>query len=180
MSRVGKIPVTIPSGVTATVNGSVLKVKGKGGELSREFHPTMKVVVDGDVINVTRAGDSKRQRELHGTTRALVQNMVQGVAQGFSKTLEIVGVGWNAKMKGKQLSLQIGFCHTIEFNVPAGLKLELPNPQQMTISGTDKQVVGQFAAQVRAIRPPEPYKGKGIKYVGEYIIRKVGKSQVGK
>lgn len=180
MSRIGRAPISIPKGVTVTVSGVNVKVKGSNGELSRDFHPSMDIKLEDDVLNVSRPSDSRRHRELHGTTRALIQNMVTGVDKGFNKDLEIVGVGWGAKMKGKQLSMQIGFCHTVEFDVPKGVNLKLASAQKLEISGIDKQAVGQFAALIRRVRPPEPYKGKGIRYQGEHVIRKVGKSQVGK
>ncbi|NUQ34671.1 MAG: 50S ribosomal protein L6 [Planctomycetaceae bacterium] len=180
MSRVGKAPIAVPKGIDVSVSGSTVKVKGKAGELVRQVAPGIDVKFADGVVTVSRKSDSRRHREMHGTTRALIQNMVQGVEKGFQKALDIIGVGWNAKMKGKQLSLQIGFCHTVDFEVPAGVKVALPSPQRIEISGIDKQIVGQFAAIVRKARPPEPYKGKGIRYEGEYVIRKVGKSQVGK
>lgn len=181
MSRLGKRPVEIPQGVTVNVAGVGVSVKGKLGELKQNFHPAMTVKVDGNQISVVRPSDSKQHRELHGLTRALLQNMVNGVSKGYNKELEIVGVGWNAKMKGAgEIQLQVGFCHTVDVKIPAGVKVELPNPQRVNITGIDKQIVGQFAAELHASRPPEPYKGKGVRYVGEHIIRKVGKSQVGK
>lgn len=180
MSRVGRAPINVPKGVEISINGSTIKVKGKGGELSGKVASGIDVKVDAGVVTVSRRSESRRHRELHGTTRAIIQAMVTGVDKGFQRVLEIIGVGWNAKLKGKQLSLQIGFCHTVDFDIPAGIKIALPTPQRIEISGPNKQLVGQFAAQVRAVRPPEPYKGKGIRYEGEYVERKVGKSQVGK
>lgn len=180
MSRIGKRPVAIPSGTDIKVAGSTVTVKGKLGSLSQDFHPSVTVKVEGEEALVSVPSESKRHKELHGLSRALLQNMVTGVNDGFKKELEIVGVGWNAKMKGKQVSLQIGFCHTVDMDVPQGIAVDLPKPQELIITGIDKQAVGQFAAEIRAVRPPEPYKGKGVRYSGEYVIRKEGKSQVGK
>jgi len=180
MSRIGKRPVSIPSGTDVNINGVSVTVKGKLGTLKQDFHPAATIKVEGEEAVVTMPSESKRHKELHGLTRALLHNMVQGVNEGFTKNLEIVGVGWNAKMKGAQVSLQIGFCHTVDFDVPAGLKVDLPKPQEIVITGIDKQQVGQFAAEIRKVRPPEPYKGKGVRYQGEYVIRKEGKKQVGK
>lgn len=178
MSRIGKAPVKLPSGVTVEEKSRAVTVKGPKGSLGLTLRPEVDVKVeDGEVlVSVNGSGPAREARAFHGMTRALINNMVQGVTAGFGKTLEIVGVGWNANAQGKQLVLNIGFCHPVNMPVPAGLEIETPNPTTINVSGIDKQVVGQFAASVRAVRPPEPYKGKGIRYQGEYVRRKVGKS----
>jgi len=180
MSRLGKRPITLPTGVKVSVAKGTVTVAGKGGTLTGVISPLANVQTGDASVSITAAGETRRHREVHGLTWALVKNMVEGVSKGFKKELEIIGVGWNAKMQGTKLVLQIGFCHTVDFSIPAGLKLALPTPQLVEITGIDKQLVGQFAAEIRAVRPPEPYKGKGIRYKGEFVERKVGKSQVGK
>ena len=180
MSRIGQKPITLPTGITATIAGTAVTVKGKGGQLQQTFDSSLTIKLENNIITVGRKEDNKRGRELHGLTRALIQNMIIGVEKGYREEMDVVGVGWNAKMKGKQISLQVGYCHTVEVDVPDGVKVELPTPQKIIMSGISKQMVGELAAQLHAIRPPEPYKGKGLRYTGEHIIQKVGKSQVGK
>ncbi len=180
MSRLGKRPIPLPAGVTVKVDGRKVTVSGKGGSLSHVAQPGVTVTVSDKEVEVGREQDTKKLREQHGLTWALVRGMVEGVSAGFKKELEIVGVGWNAKLQGTTLVLQIGFCHTVDLPVPAGVKVVLLTPQRVEVTGIDKQAVGQFAAEIRSVRPPEPYKGKGIRYVGEHVERKVGKSQVGK
>lgn len=175
MSRIGKKPV-LTEGVTVTQTGNVLKIKGKLGELQKEFHPDIKVEVNKDEIVVTRPNDYKENKALHGLTRALIQNMIKGVKEGYSKTLDIVGVGYRAELKGTNLLLNIGYSHPIYFVPPDSIKLEVPAPTQIKISGIDKELVGLVAAKIRSFREPEPYKGKGIKYNDEIITRKAGKT----
>jgi large subunit ribosomal protein L6 len=180
MSRIGKQPVVVPSGVkvkqTADGDGVLVSVEGPKGKLSFPFRKGVEFAVDGDAVRISRSGDATFERAYHGTARALIANMVQGVSQGFEKTLDIEGVGYNAKLEKKNVVLQIGFCHPVIMAVPDGLTVETPKPTQIIVRGPDKQAVGEFAAQVRKIRPPEPYKGKGIRYSGEKIIRKAGKA----
>ena len=177
MSRIGKLPVTLPKGVTIAVKpDNTVTVKGPKGELTQKMHENMTITVEGDVITVTRPDDVKQNRALHGLTRALVANMVKGVTEGFEKKLEIVGVGYRAQMQGKKLVLAVGYSHPVEFEQPAGITFEVPAPTKITVSGIDKQVVGEIASQIRRTRPPEPYKGKGIRYENEYVRRKEGKT----
>ena len=178
MSRIGRLPITIPKGVTVEAKGPDVSVKGPKGSLSHRVRPEIAVSVDDAILSVAPVGQgsAREQRAYHGLTRALLNNMITGVTEGFSKTLEIVGVGWNAQAQGKELSLNIGFCHPVKFPLPAGLECETPNQTTIIVRGADKQAVGQFAAKVRAVRPPEPYKGKGIRYQGEFVRRKAGKS----
>lgn len=176
MSRIGKLPVTIPSGVNVRLEGQTLTVKGPRGELSLDVHPDMVVEVDGGELQVKRPSDARNHRALHGLTRALVANMVQGVSGGFQKTLEIVGVGYRAEKKGQDLVLSLGFSHPINYPAPAGITLEVPNATTVVVQGADKAVVGQVAADIRGFRPPEPYKGKGVRYQGEQVRRKAGKA----
>lgn len=176
MSRIGRKPVLIPTGVSIKSTDGVLVVKGPKGELSSTVHPSISVKVEAAEAIVSRVSDSKKDRALHGLWRALLQNMVVGVTTGYSQKLEIVGVGYRAEMKGKNLQLQIGYSHPILFGPPEGIKVEAPTQTNITISGIDKQLVGLVAAKLRSFRPPEPYKGKGIKYEGEYIRRKAGKA----
>ena len=178
MSRIGRKPIVIPGGVTVTVDGSTVKVKGPKGELSRTFEPSMKVRVENNEVLVERPNDDKRERALHGLTRALIANMVTGVTDGFKKTLEIVGVGYRAEASGSTVRLNLGFSHPIQYPVPKGIEVKTPSPTVIEISGADKQVVGQVAAELRGLRPTEPYKGKGIKYEGEHVRRKAGKTGV--
>ncbi len=175
MSRIGKNPVNIKD-VEVTKDGQNIKVKGKLGELEMTVHPNITVDIEGDELVVKRSDDQKENRALHGLTRALIQNMVTGVTEGYSKTLDIVGVGYKAELKGANLFLTIGYSHPIYFVPPAEIKLEVPLPTQIKISGIDKELVGQVAAKIRSFRKPEPYKGKGIKYSNEIIIKKAGKT----
>lgn len=179
MSRIGRKPIVIPAGVDVKIDGSTVTVKGPKGTLSRTVHQNMNVAVDNGVINVTRPDDNKLNRSLHGLTRTLVANMVEGVEKGFAKELEINGVGYRAAKQGKDLVLNIGYSHQVIVSEVDGITIEVPSPNKIVISGPDKQKVGQFAAQVREKRPPEPYKGKGIKYVDEHIRRKEGKAGKG-
>lgn len=176
MSRVGKKIITMPKGVTLTKEGSMIKVKGPKGELSRQIHQSMSVDVNGSEIQVKRPDDTKENRALHGLTRALIQNMVTGVHESYKKTLDIVGVGFRAELKGKNLLLSLGYSHPIYFMPPEGITLETPTQTQIVISGIDKELVGLVAAKIRSFRKPEPYKGKGVKYSDEHIIRKAGKT----
>ena len=179
MSRIGKQPITIPAGVEVKLDGTVITVKGAKGTLTRDLHPNIAVEIDGGVINVTRPNDDKLNRSLHGLTRTLIYNMVIGVTEGYKKELEVNGVGYRAELKGKDLLLKIGYSHDVVMTAPEGVTVEVPNPNKIIISGPDKQKVGQFAANVREKRPPEPYKGKGIKYADEHIRRKEGKAGKG-
>lgn len=176
MSRIGNKPVAIPSGVTCSVQGSTLTVKGPRGELQRTFHPDMTIAIEGAQVVVKRPGDESRHRALHGLSRTLVANMVEGVTKGYEKTLEIQGVGYKAETKPYGLLLTVGFSHQVEFKAPQGIKLVAEQPTLVKVSGCDKELVGQVAANIRAVRPPEPYKGKGIRYQGEKVRRKAGKT----
>lgn len=179
MSRIGKIPVPVPAGVTVTVDGPVVKVKGPKGELSRTLEAGVTAKVEGGKVVLSRAGDEQQDRALHGLCRSLVKGMVEGVSTGFEKRLELVGVSYQAKLAGKSLSLQVGFCNPVVREIPKGLTVEVPTPTLVVIKGHDKQLLGQFAAELRSERPPEPYKGKGVRYVGEVVVLKAGKSFVG-
>lgn len=176
MSRIGKAPITVPAGVNVSIDGRDVTVKGPKGELKMTVAPNMKVEVNEGVITVSRPNDEKENRSLHGLTRTLVNNMVLGVSEGFSKTLEVNGVGYRAAKEGKNLVLNIGYSHQVIMPEPEGIEVEVPNPNQIIVKGIDKQKVGQFAAEVRGKRPPEPYKGKGIKYDYEVVRRKEGKT----
>ncbi len=176
MSRIGKHPVVIPKGVTATVEGSKVHVKGPKGELERTLHSEIKVTLKDGQILVERPSDDDRHKALHGLTRTLVANMVEGVTKGFKKELELVGVGYKAEVRPFGLQLALGFSHPVKYESPKGIKLSAPQPTSIVIEGANKEVVGQVAAELRSIRPPEPYKGKGIKYVGEQVRRKAGKA----
>ena len=177
MSRIGKKPVTIPANVTLTVaEGNVVTVKGPKGELTRAFHPDMILKVEGNVLTVERPDEEHLHKSLHGLTRTLINNMVEGVSNGFKKELDVNGVGYRCEKKGTQLVMRLGFSHEVFVDEIPGISIEVPTPNKIIINGVDKQVVGQFAAEVRSKRPPEPYKGKGIKYVDEVIRRKVGKT----
>jgi len=177
MSRVGKEPIAIPSGVDVTLEGRRVVVKGPNGTLAHQAPEAITVSRDGDTLVVTRPDDERENRALHGLTRSLVHNMVVGVSQGFSRELEIVGVGYRAQAQGpSKLELQVGFSHPVRFEAPEGVTFEVPQPTRIVVRGADKQLVGQVAADVRKSRPPEPYKGKGIRYAGEQIRRKVGKA----
>lgn len=177
MSRIGKLPVKIDTGVTITVDDSnVVTVKGPKGTLSQQMHPDMQIEQDNGVLTVKRPSDDKAHRALHGLTRSLIHNMVVGVTAGFEKKLEIVGTGYRAQLQGKNLVLNMGFSHPVEFKPPEGIAFEVPAPNKISVKGIDKQAVGQVAANVREVRPPEPYKGKGIRYEGEVVLRKEGKA----
>ena len=176
MSRIGKQPIKVPSGVTVAVDGSTVRVKGPKGEMVQSFRPEMKIAVTDGVITVERPSDSKEDRALHGLTRALLANMVEGVTGGYRKALELVGVGYKAEKKGNKLVLTVGYSHPVEYPEPAGITLTTPSPTTVVIEGSDKQKVGQVAAELRAVRKPEPYKGKGIRYQGEQVRRKAGKA----
>ena len=180
MSRIGRMPIAIPAGVTVTLDGNVITVKGAKETLTRELHPNMQVAVENNEIVVTRPNDEKQNRALHGLTRTLIHNMVVGVTEGFKKELDVNGVGYRVAKQGKDLVMNLGFSHQVVMSEIDGISIEVPNPNKIIISGPDKQKVGQFAAEVREKRPPEPYKGKGIKYVDEHIRRKEGKTGVKK
>ena len=177
MSRIGKKPVSIPASVTVTLNGADMTVKGPKGELAIKFVEHVNVEHANDQVTVTAKNDSKLARSMWGMQRTLVANLVEGVSEGFTKKLEINGVGYRAQLKGSSLNLQLGYSHDIDFAIPAGIKIECPTQTEIIISGIDKQLVGQTAAKIREYRKPEPYKGKGIKYEGEYIFRKEGKKK---
>ena len=183
MSRIGKQPISIPDGVTVTLDGAagevVCTVKGPKGELRQDVHPDISVTIDGGEVIVTRPSDTPKHRALHGLTRALLQNMVIGVTEGYRKTLEIVGTGYRARLQDKTLVLNVGYSHTVEMEPLPGVAFELESPTRVHVIGIDKQVVGQQAALVRGVRPPEPYKGKGIRYENEVVRRKSGKARVG-
>jgi large subunit ribosomal protein L6 len=178
MSRIGKKPVPLPQGVSAKVDAGVLSVKGAQGELKLKFHSAMNVKVDeqGRQIVVTRPDDERQNRALHGLTRSLINNMVRGVVTAFEKKLEIIGVGYQASVSGKTLNLQVGFANVVKLPIPPAVKCALPDNTHIHLSSADKQAVGQFAAVIRKVRPPEPYKGKGIRYEGEHVRRKAGKA----
>jgi large subunit ribosomal protein L6 len=177
VSRVGQMPVGVPSGVDVKINGSHVHIKGPKGELEFTFSPVISIAIKDNEIQVSRPSDAREMRSLHGTTRALIQNMVTGVTEGFQKELQLVGVGYRANMSGSNLELNVGFSHTVVVEPPQGISFEVgERNQQIFISGIDKQVVGQVAADIRKVRPPEPYKGKGIRYKGEYVRRKAGKA----
>lgn len=176
MSRVGKKPVVILEKVKAVLQGNVLNVEGPKGKLHLEIHPRIKVAVNDNIITVSRPTDQPSDRALHGLTRSLIQNMIIGVTEGYKKELEIVGVGYKAQVKNKSLNLAVGFTHPIDYPIPEGVDVKCPNPTRIEVSGIDKHMVGQVASDIRAFHKPEPYKGKGIHYVGEVIRRKQGKS----
>ena len=176
MSRIGRAPITVPAGVEVTLNGNHITVKGPKGTLERDFAPSISVAQENGVLTVTRATDNKQDRSLHGLTRTLIANMVTGVTEGFSKKLQINGVGYRCEKKGNEVFLKIGFSHEVSVKENEDIQLEVPDANTIIVKGIDKQKVGQFAAEIRGKRPPEPYKGKGIKYDYEVIRRKVGKS----
>ncbi|OIU72903.1 50S ribosomal protein L6 [Rossellomorea aquimaris] len=177
MSRVGKLPIEMPSDVTLTVGeDNLVTVKGPKGELSRTFSSDIKVELEGNTVTVTRPSDAKEHRALHGTTRALIANMVEGVSKGFQRNLELVGVGYRAQKQGTKLVLNVGYSHPVEIEPEAGIEIEVPANTKISIKGIDKERVGALAANIRAVRSPEPYKGKGIRYEGEYVRRKEGKT----
>jgi len=176
MSRIGKRPIPVPAGVTVTVNGNTVSVKGPRGELSRTLPADITVAQENGELTVSRPSDEPHHRALHGLSRTLVANMVEGVTKGFQRQLDIVGVGYRAEARPFGLHLALGYSHPIEYKAPAGIKLTAPQPTQIIVDGADKEMVGQVAAELRGLRPPEPYKGKGIKYAGEQIRRKAGKA----
>lgn len=176
MSRIGRKPVNIPAGVSASLENGVLTVKGAKGTLTQKIHPNMVVEIDKEIIEVKRPNDDKENRSLHGLTRSLIANMVEGVTNGFKKELDVNGVGYRVQKQGKDLVMNLGFSHQVIFSDNEDITIEAPTPNKIIISGIDKQKVGQFAAEVRGKRPPEPYKGKGVKYVDEVIRRKEGKA----
>ena len=180
MSRIGKIPVAIPSGVEVKVDGHVVTVKGSKGELTREFNPMMTIKVEGEEVIVERPDDSRQAKSLHGLTRTLIHNMIVGVTEGFKKELEVNGVGYRVQKQGTNLVMNLGFSHQVIVPETDEIKIDVPAPNKIIINGIDKQKVGQFAAEVREKRPPEPYKGKGIKYIDEVVRRKEGKTGKGK
>jgi large subunit ribosomal protein L6 len=176
MSRIGKEPVTIPSGVDVTLDDGVLTVKGPKGTLTQSIHPDMTVAIEDGQVVVTRPDDEREHRALHGLIRSLIANMVVGVTEGYQRNLDIVGVGYRAAPRGSGLTIQVGYSHPVEVDAPEGIEFAVPTPTKIEIRGTDKQLVGQVAANIRAIRKPEPYKGKGIRYEGEQVRRKAGKA----
>jgi large subunit ribosomal protein L6 len=176
MSRIGLKPVEIPEGVEVKVDGTTVTVKGPKGELSRSFHPDMKIIVENNVLTVERPSDNKLHRALHGTTRSIIANMVEGVSKGFEKALEIIGVGYRAQKQGNKVIVNAGYSHPVEVEPVEGIEVEVPSNTKIVVKGIDKEKVGAVAANIRAIRPPEPYKGKGIRYEGEYVRRKEGKT----
>ncbi len=175
MSRIGNKPLQIPDGVTVDISPAEVKVKGPKGELTQAISAEMKVELDDGVLTVSRPTDRGPHRALHGLTRSLIANMVEGVTNGFEKKLEIAGVGYRAKGQGKALELSLGFSHTVKMQAPEGIEFDVPQPTEITVRGIDKQLVGETAAQIRRHRPPEPYKGKGVRYADEQVRRKVGK-----
>ena len=177
MSRIGRAPITVPAGVEITLgDNNVVTVKGAKGTLTQQFHPNMAIAMEGNVVTVTRPNDLKENRALHGLTRTLINNMVVGVTEGFKKELDVNGVGYRVAKEGSKLVMNLGYSHQVIMDEIPGITIEVPGPNKIIINGCDKQLVGQFAANVREKRPPEPYKGKGIKYVDEVIRRKVGKT----
>jgi large subunit ribosomal protein L6 len=176
MSRIGRKPVTVPKGVTLQLQGHDVAVKGPRGELRRRLHPDMQIALDKDQFTVARPSEEKRHKALHGLTRTLVQNMVEGVSKGFTKTLEIQGVGYKAETKPYGVNLIVGYSHPVKYEAPKGIKISVDNNTVVKIEGADKELVGQVAAELRSVRPPEPYKGKGIRYQGEQVRRKAGKT----
>jgi large subunit ribosomal protein L6 len=176
MSRIGKKPIPIPKGVEVKIKGNLITVKGPKGSLQRRLHRDMNLVLKEDELKVERPSDLKIHRSLHGTTRALIANMITGVTEGFSKELEIQGIGYKAQLQGDKLTLNVSLSHPVVYEVCEGITIEVPVPTKIKVSGMDKELVGQVAAEIRAVDPPEPYKGKGIRYVGEYVRRKAGKA----
>ena len=176
MSRIGKKPITLPEGVTATVEGQTITVKGPKGSLEFTYKSTMTLTLKESEIVIERPSDSKEDKSIHGTTRAIINNMVVGVSTGYTKKLKMIGVGYRAVMQGVQLVISAGYSHPVKFDIPEGLSVELPKNTLINVSGIDKQLVGEFSANIRGVRPPEPYLGKGIRYVDEYVRRKEGKT----
>ncbi len=179
MSRIGRKPINIPAGVDVAIDGSVVTVKGPKGTLTQKFHPNMTISKEGNELLVTRPNDEKQNRSLHGLTRTLLHNMVVGVTEGYKKELDVLGVGYRVQKQGKDMIMNLGFSHTVVVSDTEDIKIECPTPNKIIISGADKQKVGQFAAEVREKRPPEPYKGKGIRYTDEHVRRKEGKAGKG-
>ena len=179
MSRIGKMPITVPTGVTVTIDGTNVTVKGPKGELSRTFRPFVTISQDGDTITVDRIDDSRDAKAQHGLVRTLLANMIEGVSTGFSKKLQLIGVGYRAAVKGKDLEMQLGYSHPVIVKCPEGITFECPQPTEIVVTGPSKEQVGQVAADIRKWRKPEPYKGKGIRYEGEYVRRKLGKAAKG-
>ena len=177
MSRIGRLAITIPSGVQVDIKGNHVAVTGPKGKLERDVAPELKLIHEDGSLRVERPNDEKRSRELHGLTRTLINNMVIGVTDGFRKGLEITGVGYRAQLVGNKLQLNLGYSHPIEIDPPQGISFEVENPTRLAVVGTDKELVGHIAARVRSTRKPEPYKGKGVRYAGEYILRKQGKKK---
>ena len=178
MSRIGKQPVEVPNGVTIEINGSNVAVKGSKGELKKDFHKDMQIKLEENSLTVSRTGNSKQQRSLHGLTRNILKNMVEGVTKGFERKLEIIGIGYRATANKNKITMTLGYSHPVEFIAPQGVEFKMDEEKKniITISGIDKQTLGEVAAKVRSFRPPEPYKGKGIKYMEERVVRKAGKS----
>ena len=176
MSRIGKKPVEIPAGVTVTLDKNTVTVKGPKGELTRSFNSDMEIKIEENVLTVSRPSDVKEHRALHGTTRAVIANMVEGVSKGFERGLELIGVGYRAQKQGSKLVLNVGYSHPVEIEPESGLEIEVPVNTKIIVKGTDKERVGALAANIRGVRPPEPYKGKGIRYEGEFVRRKEGKT----
>jgi large subunit ribosomal protein L6 len=178
MSRVGRLPVKLPAGVEVKIDEHLVEVKGPKGRLTREIHPEIQIAQEDNILYITRPSDEKQHRALHGLTRSLVQNMVDGVEKGFSKSLNLVGVGYRAALQGKKLVLNVGYSHQVEIEPDEGLEIEVPETNKIIVKGIDKEKVGALAAQIRSIRSPEPYKGKGIKYENEVVRRKAGKAGI--
>ena len=176
MSRIGNKVITLPAGVEVTNNDNVVTVKGPKGELTREFNKNIEIKVEGNEVTLHRPNDSKENKTIHGTTRAVFNNMVVGVTDGFQKELELIGVGYRAQLQGKKLVLNVGYSHPVEFTPEEGVEIEVPSNTKVIVKGYDKQKVGELAANIRGVRPPEPYKGKGIRYVDEFVRRKEGKT----
>lgn len=176
MSRIGKQPITVPAGVDVTIDGQTVRVKGTKGSLERTLRPEVRIAMEGSVISVAPADDSGRARAQWGLSRTLINNMVEGVSKGFEKHLELAGVGYRASKQGQRLVLTVGFSHPVHIDPPEGIEFDVPNPTNVLVRGYDREVVGEIAAKIRGVRPPEPYKGKGIHYKGERIRRKVGKT----
>jgi large subunit ribosomal protein L6 len=176
MSRIGKLPIPIPQGVEVTVEGQLVKVKGAKGELTQKIHPDITVKVEDSQVTVSRPNDQRQTRALHGLSRSLIANMVEGVTKGYQRELELRGTGYRAAKSGRKLVLTVGYSHPVEIDPPNGIEIDVPSPTSIVVKGTDKQQVGEIAANIRAVRPPEPYLGKGIRYVGEHVRRKVGKT----
>ena len=176
MSRIGNKVVVLPQGVEVKQNGNEVTVKGPKGELTRTFSEDIKMNIEGNEVTFTRPNDSKEMKTIHGTTRAIFHNIVVGVSEGFQKALELIGVGYRAQLQGSKLVLNVGYSHPVEITAPAGVTFEVPSNTQVVVKGISKEAVGEIAANIRGVRPPEPYKGKGIRYVGEYVRRKEGKT----